>query len=351
MGFSGGEVQVFLLIDGLVERGHRCSVIAQPASRVEAEARARGLEVATVPMGGDWDLRAVWTLTKVLRRWNPDVVHLHTGRANWLGGWAAHRSGLPAVSTRRMDRVVRRGLKTRRIYGTFVRRTAAISPAVLRALHAGGVPPERTELIWSSVNLARLQPKREREEVRAELGAGSDECVSLTVGALVERKGIDFLLRVLAELPPATRLWVAGEGPERAALESQAQESPLAGRVTFLGQRNDLGDLLRAADLFLMPSRAEGLGVAALEAMAMGLPCLVSQVGGLADLVATPEQGVLLPPDDAEAWGGAWQACLEDPERRARLGAGARGRIDQGFLPEQMVAAYETFYRRACPAP
>ncbi len=350
-GFSGGEVQVFLLIDGLRQRGYRCSVITQPGSRVEAAAKERGLEVATVPMGGDWQIRGVWAMSKVLRAWKPDLVHLHTGRANWLGGWAAWRAGVPAVSTRRMDRPVRQGWKTQRIYGRWVRRTAAISPSVLRALHAGGVSPEATELIWSSVNPARVQPKRSREQVRAELQVEPEECVNLTAGALVRRKGIDFLLQVLASMEDSTRLWIAGNGPERESLAAQAEGLGLGPRVTFLGQRADLGDYLGAADVYLMPSRAEGLGVAALEAMAAGLPCLVSQVGGLADLVARPDQGVLLDPTDQGAWRDAWTALLADRGRRTRMGQAARERIAQGFLPEQMVAAYETFYRRACPTP
>ena len=240
-GYSGGEVQVFLLIDGLLERGHRCSVITQPGSRVEAAALDRGLEVATFSMGGDWQLPSVLAIAKRLRAWQPDVVHLHTGRANWLGGWAAQRAGICAVSTRRMDRPVRRGWKTRKIYGSFVRRTAAISPAVLECLHAGGVPPERTELIWSAVDLGRAQSKRSREEVRASLGLAPDEPMSLTSGALVPRKGIDFLLQVMADMPSATRLWVAGDGSQRAELEAQANGLGLGGAGHLLGSSQRLG--------------------------------------------------------------------------------------------------------------
>ncbi|HSP95879.1 MAG TPA: glycosyltransferase family 4 protein [Candidatus Dormibacteraeota bacterium] len=345
-GFSGGEVQVFLLMEGLARRGHRNRLLCPPGSAAAAEAARRGIATATVPMRGDLDLAAVWRLAGVMR--GADVVHLHTGRAAWLGGLAARRAALPAIVTRRMDRPVRPGWRTRLIYERCSRRTAAIAPGIVEQLVAGGVPRQRIVLIPSAVDPRRVQPRLSAAAVRAARGVGADEVVLLSIAALVRRKGIDVLLEALAALARRglrPRLWVAGDGPERAALAAQGERHGVAAQVDWLGQRDDVGDLLAAADVFVLPSRAEGLGVAALEAMAAGRPVVASAVGGLAESVIEGRSGLLVPPGDAVALGAALERLLHEPALRAALGGAGPARVGEGFLAQQMVEAYERLYR------
>src|SRR5262249_13770589 len=169
-GFAGGEVQVFLLMEGLRARGHRNVLFAPPGSAGEREARARGLETRAVPMRSDLDFPAVLALQRELARAGVDLVHLHTSRATWLGGIAARRAGLPALTRRRKDRPVRRSWRTRLVYGRLVQRAVAISPAVAVLLVQGGVERERLVTIPSAIDPARLVPARARAAVRAELG-------------------------------------------------------------------------------------------------------------------------------------------------------------------------------------
>jgi len=345
-GFSGGEVQVFLLMEGLAQRGHRNVLLCPPRSAAATEAARRGIGVATVPMRGDADLLAVWRLARAVR--GADVVHLHTGRAAWLGGLAARRAGVPAIVTRRMDRVIGPGWRTRLIYETCSRRTAAIAPGIVEQLVAGGVPRDRVVLIPSAVDPRRVQPRLAAGALRGAQGVGADEVVLLSIAALVRRKGLDVLLDALAALAHRglrPRLWVAGDGPERASLAAQAERLGLGGQVDWLGQRDDVGDLFAAADVFVLPSRAEGLGVAALEAMAAGRAVVASAVGGLADAVVDGRTGLLVPPGDAVALGAALERVLHEPALRAALGAAGPARVAEGFLAEQMVEAYERLYR------
>ena len=350
-GFSGGEVQVFLLMEGLRQAGERCVLFAPPGSRALAEAEQRGFEVGAVPLRNDVDVLAAVRLARGLRRVGADVCHLHTGRATWLGGWAARWSGVPAITTRRMDRKVRPGWRTRTTYERLTRAVAAISPGVVHCLEAGGVPSERIELIPSTVDPQRLVAQRERAVVRTELGAQSSEVVILSLGALVPRKGFDVLLDAFeligSDVP--WRLWIAGDGPERAGLQARARAFDTAGssqRVRLLGRRSDVGDLLAAADAFVLPSRAEGLGVAALEAMAVGLPVLATRVGGLGDAVLDGQTGRLVEPGDAAGLASVLASWLRDPEERARLGRGGPERIAERFLPEHMVCSYRKLYDR-----
>lgn len=344
--FSGGEVQVFLLMEGLGKRGHRSVLIAPPGSASEREGRARGLEVHAVPMRSSLDLPAVVRLKRTLERAQVDLVHLHTGRATWLGAWAARLARRPAVSTRRQERPVARSARTRLLYGRLLARTVAISPAVAECLRRGGV--RAPQVIASAVDPAALRPRRARAEVRAELGLAPEDFAVLTLCALVPRKGVDVLLRALAGLPgspPRSVLLVAGDGPARAELEALAQALGLGARARFLGARTDKAELLAACDVFALASRAEGLGVAALEAMAAGRAVVATRVGGLGEAVVDGRTGLLVPPDDPAALAAALARLCDDPALRARLAAAGPGRVAEGFEAEQMVGAYERLYR------
>jgi len=354
-GFSGGEVQVFLLMEGLRARGHRSVLIAPPGSRALDEARARGFDTRAVSMANDVDVVAVARLARAYASCHADLAHLHTGRATWLGGWGARWCGLPAVTTRRMDRRVRPGWRTQTIYERLTGAVGAISPGVVRCLEAGGVPAERIELIPSAVDAERLRPVRDRSDVRAELGTEDGAIVFVALGALVRRKGLDVLLDAVArlDLEPPWALWIAGDGPEREDLARRiaALGAPLGRRVRLLGQRADVGDLLAAADALVLPSRAEGLGVAALEAMAAGRPVVATSVGGLGDAVVDGETGLVVPPDDPDRLAGALARLLRDPELGARLGRGGPARIAERFSPAAMVDAYVKLYARVLAGP
>jgi len=346
--FSGGEVQVFLLMEGLRALGWRNLLVCRPDSRAAAEAAARGFDTRVARMQNDLDLAAVPRLTRIFRESGADLVHLHTGRATWLGGLAAWFAALPAVTTRRMDRRVKRNWRTRLIYGRLVRQAVAISPAVAAALAAGGVAPTRTVVIPSAVDPRRVEPAASRATVRASLGLDADTPVLLVLAALVRRKGIDVLLRAVARLGDRglrPQVWVAGAGPERGALADLARHLGVADQVAFLGRRDDGANLLAGCDVVVIPSRREGLGVAALEAMAAGRPVVASRVGGLADVVVDGRTGLLVPPDDDAALATALARILEDDEARAAWGRAGPERVGEGFLPSQMVAAYVEVYR------
>lgn len=347
-GFSGGEVQVFLLMEGLRARGHRSILAAPPGSAALARATARGFDVEPVRMRSELDLAAVSRLQRAIADRRPDLVHLHTGRATWLGGLAARLAHVPAITTRRMDRPVKRNWRTRLVYGSLVRRAVAISTPVKDCLLAGGVDPAKVDLVFSAVDPAALVPRYPRELVRANLATEKDALVLLVLAALVERKGLDVLLGalgVLRERGLEPVLWVAGDGPARGALEELARALELGPRVRFLGRREDAADLLGACDAFVLPARKEGLGVSALEAMAAGRAVVASRVGGLAEAVRDDESGLLVPPDDVKALADALERVLRDRALRERLAAGGPRRIAQGFLAEQMVDAYEKRYR------
>jgi len=343
-GFSGGEVQVFLLLEGLRARGIPLRLVVPPGSESARIGRERGFDVVELGLRYPFDLWSVARLARQLR--GASLAHLHTGRAAWLGSLAARAAGCPTVITRRMERRVRRGLRTNFCYVGTARTVISISAAVTGCLVEGGVPAARIVQIPDALDPQRIVAARGREATREALGVQPDQFLLLSVAQLMHRKGIDVLLRAVAKLrDPDLVCAVAGDGPERAALTTLAAELSLGDTVRFLGRRSDVGDLLAACDLFVLPSRAEGLGVAALEALGAARPVVASRVGGLAELLADGSVGLLVPPGDADALAQAIARLRAEPELRARLAAAGPARVDRGYRCEQYVDRHVDVYR------
>ncbi len=223
-----------------------------------------------------------------------------------------------------------------------VDRFIAISREIDLSLAAAGVPPERRVAIPNGVDLARFSPgdAEARRAQRESLGLG-DAPTAVYCGRLVPEKNVDGLLaawRSVRRHHPEARLLVVGGGPDEQALRRAAGEG-----VAFLGERTDVVPVLRAADLFVLPSRTEGLSNALLEAMACGLPVVATRVGANEEVVRDGETGRLAPMGDDAALASTLDALLADPER-ARLGARGRQVVAARYALDGVVEQLASLY-------
>jgi glycosyltransferase involved in cell wall biosynthesis len=335
-GFGGGEVQVLLLARELARRGHATTLAAHPAGALAGAAAGEGIPVVPLPIANHFDLRAGLTLRRLAA--GHDVLHFHTARAHALAP-VCRRAGTRLVVTRRMDYVPAGGPYVRYLYNRAVDVVIAISEGVRAALVRAGVRAERIRVVASAVDPRRVVAAAgARAALRAAWGLAPDQVAVLVPGALERRKGHAVLLAAAALLLPAApplRYVFCGTGGEEAALRRAA--AALDAAVTFAGFRDDIGACLAAADVVALPSLREGLGVAALEAMAAGLPVVASRVGGLAEAVVHGETGLLVPPADPGALAAALRRLLGDPALRTRLGEAGRARVEARFTSARMA--------------
>jgi glycosyltransferase involved in cell wall biosynthesis len=184
--------------------------------------------------------------------------------------------------------------------------------------------------------------------VRKALGIRPDELLFVAVGNLVPRKGHRVLIQALAPLTtpdlPGWRLAIAGRGRQKEPLQQLASELGIADRVHLLGHRDDVPDLLAAADVFVMPSLWEGLPLAILEAMFAGKPVVASAISGIPEAITSGEQGLLVPGGDVAALSAALREMLVDPARRTAFGEAGRRRAEAEFTIAHMTDAYERLY-------
>ena len=297
---------------------------------------------------------AVAGLRRLIRARRVEVLHSHNTAAQHfaglacLGGLAAH------VHTEHGSNPHHAGLRNRlrqRVLQGLTDRTVAVSEATGREWRArqgrargemlvipNGIDPDPPE------QYARLT----REAARQELGLSGRGPVVGSVGRLARIKGYDRLLPAMAALVRTGvdgRLLLIGDGPERAALEAQAATLGLADRVRFAGYRADARRLLPALDLFVLPSRGEGLPVALLEAMAAGVPVAATEAGDSGRVMDDGRAGVLLPAAEA-TWPvviGDILSRLDSEETRQRVES-ARQRVRNVYSSERTLEAYERLY-------
>jgi glycosyltransferase involved in cell wall biosynthesis len=203
------------------------------------------------------------------------------------------------------------------------------------------VSASRVVHIPNPIDLHRFFPG-DREEARRRLGLPAGAFIAGTVSRLVPGKAVGDLLDAVARCPEV-QLLVVGDGPDRSALEARAR--PLSGRVRFLGARDDVPEVLRALDLFVLASRWEGEPVALLEAMATGLPCIATATTGARELLEEGKAGHLVPAGDVAALAGAMAAAASSASERARMGRAALDRV-QGRRASTAAQAVLALYER-----
>jgi glycosyltransferase involved in cell wall biosynthesis len=317
----------------------------------------QGVPVHRLPIPGP---KAMASLTftlfalPLLRRLRPDIIHAHELFSPTTTAVAAKQLlGTPVVATAHrsgfigdVQRLKRKAFGEQRLayFRTHVDRFVVISQEIDRELAGVGVPPEHRCFIPNGVDTKRFRPLsfEEKRSLRNSLGLPEDALITIFTGRLAPEKRVDQLLTIwpaVRSMHPKALLLLLGTGSEEAALRRAAGVG-----VQFAGRVEEVAPYLQAADLFVLPSAAEGLSVALLEALAAGLPVVATAVGGAPDVIEHNKHGWLIPPDDSTALQEAVLTLLHDPARRSDLGQQARERMTQEYalpiIAEQLRALY-----------
>jgi glycosyltransferase involved in cell wall biosynthesis len=347
-------------------RGFEVHAITSPGPEADEFSRREGVEVGAVPMRRAItpaaDLVALWKLWRALRRLHPDIVHSHTPKGGLLGMMAAtvsgapvriyHLRGLPFITASGLRRQVLRA--SERVSCLLAHRVLAVSESMRSiAVEEGLCPPEKIKvLVGGSGNgvdaEGRFRPRSEatRLAARRERDLPSDARVIGFVGRLGPEKGSAELLaawKALREREPRLHLLLVGpdEGLTRAQREALRRDP----RVRLTGHVSDVASIYPAMDVVALPTYREGFPNVALEAAAMALPIVASDVPGCRDAVVHGETGTLVPSRDALALERALDRYLDDPALRARHGAAARQRVLANFRREVIWEAIALEYR------
>lgn len=365
---GGTEQHLARLLPELVRRGWQVTLFPIAGDGPLRPALERGGVSVRVTRHVDWllvgrllPLRLVRLalvavhLVVLMRSTRPAVAHLFLPEAYVMGAVCAMVAGVPhlVMSRRSLNRYQRIRPLVARVERWLHPRMSLIagnSRAVLRELEAEGVPPSRLRLTYNGIRLPAPADAGGRARSRAALALAPDALVIISVANLIPYKGHLDLLEALAPiagtLPGDWRLVCAGRDlGHGAALLRRARELGLGGRALWLGARDDVAELLAAADLGVLASHEEGFSNAVLEGMGAGLPMVVTDVGGNAEAVLDGETGIVVPARDPAGLGRAILRLAADPALRLRLGRAGRARVAAHFSLEACVDQYEELYR------
>ncbi len=348
LSWAGGQNQLWLLAQGLRDRGHRQWIVTRPASEMARRARAAGFDVVEHPYRGEIDPRAYVSLRRAIAARRPEIVHAHDSHSLMPSAVAARlvRPRPAVIGHRRVDFPIRGHALSRWKYGRGPDRLIAISRRVRDVLLAEGVPAERIALIPSGIAL-ETPPAPDGPALRARLDAPGGAPVVLTIATLADYKDHPTLVAAAAALrprDPMTRWAVCGAGGLLDGIRDEVTRRGLAERLRYLGYVAGARGFLPEADVFCLSSRTEGLGTSVLDAMAAGVPVAATAGGGIPEMIEHEVTGLLAPVGDGAALAAAVDRLLDDPSLARRLAGAARERV-RAFDAERMIDRTEALYR------
>ena len=311
--------------------------------------RDHGIAVHDLGMTGPLRIDALGRLLRQLRQQRPAILHTWMFHANVPGRIAGRLAGVPIIISgeRTMGQESKTRLRLNRATANLADRITCVSPQVATFARTEiGLPPDKLTVIPNGVDTALFRPRRAESPDTGAHDAAAGVTIGF-VGRLQPVKDVALLLQACARLQadhPALRLHIVGDGPLRGELEKLAADLDLTTHVRWFGDRQDIPQLLPDMDIFVLPSRWEGMPNAVLEAMACGLPVVATGVGGTIDVVTDGATGLLTAPESVEQLTAALHTLLADPGLRQRMGAAGRRRVEAEFSLAATVAATTALY-------
>jgi glycosyltransferase involved in cell wall biosynthesis len=358
-GMYGAEA-VILNLSRTLNEGPHSSILAvflnssNPNLQLHENATREGIASHLIPCTGPIDRSAIAGIRGLVSQTGANVVHAHGYKADMYVYLAMRSLRTPFVSTCHNwldnDRKASLyGWLDRRILRRYTR-IVAVSEDVRQRLLQGGVGAEKISIIRNGIDLRPFD--RAPALLKTELGWSAFPLVGLA-GRLSIEKGVDVFLHaaahVVARMPNA-KFVVAGDGPEKAALESLIVALGIGDNVRMLGRRNDMPSFYASLDVLVSSSRKEGLPIGILEGMASRLPLVATEVGEVPTVIQNGRTGFLVPAEEPGLLAAAIVDLLRDAALRERLGNAARKLVQEEFSAERMTADYLRVYEEAAAA-
>jgi glycosyltransferase involved in cell wall biosynthesis len=355
MGWGGQEVRVFAELEWMRAQGCWVALAAHPKSKIAQ--RARDAEMTFYALRTQKLLLPfeVARLTSWLIANRVEIVNTHSSNDGWLAGLAARLTAARLIRSRHIEVDYPNRFSSGFAFRTLPHHVITTSQRIADRMVAElGVPAKRISCIATGVDLSRFDPVL-KGTLRDELGLSADTALVGMISVLRSWKGHATFLEAAAKLFGQTKrplhFIIAGDGPAREEWTQFIKQEPWKGRVTLLGHRSDVPNILASLDVLVLPSYAhEGIPQIILQAQAMARPVVATTIGGIPEVVEDNVTGLLVPPRDADALAAKIHAVLDDPALASRLGQAARAHIEKsytlGSMGQRLLELYGDLWRQ-----
>ena len=350
MGWGGQEIRILTEAQGMLQRGHKVTILCPRESKIYTEAVERGLPVVALPIA-----RKNWRGLSALRNWieshPPQIINTHSSTDTWLValGSLGIRPKPALVRTRHVSAAVANNFTTRWLYQTATHSIVTTGDALRAQLIADNhIAADKIISVPTGIDLTHYIPG-DKAQAKGAIGISDQTLVIGIVATLRSWKGHRFLLQAFADLTsPHAKLLIVGDGPQKSAIDEQVRSLGIATAVILPGNQHDVLPWLNAMDVFVLPSYAnEGVPQALLQAMACGLPAITTPVGSILEVAQHEHTALIVPPQDAIALEHAIRRLMTDANLRQRLGVAARQQALQRFGVDQMLDGMEEVFKSA----
>jgi glycosyltransferase involved in cell wall biosynthesis len=307
-----------------------------------------------------FNLLIIWKLSRILKNEKIDILQNHGHLANVYGTIAAKSASVPVVLSHvpglNRSKRLRRKVMNRLIFrwiSKILTTGEAVKEDVLRSNFR--LCSEKVISLGNSIDVERFaQVQISREQARKNLGLNAKSFIFGTVGRLVPTKGNSYLIeafvKVKEQIPSAEMIFI-GDGRLRNELQEQAANSSYTDSIHFLGSKDNVHELLKAMDVFVLSSIAEGMPRSLLEAMAAGVPCVATDVGGVREIIAAEESGLVVPPKDPQALAEAMTAFAQmDKSERDNMAEMAKQRVEKTYCHKVIIEKLQNIYQNEMDA-
>ena len=294
----------------------------------------------------------VLELYRLMKKKQIHVVRTHRYRSNLYGRLAAFLAGVPVIiasvhDNYRTDKRLKRIIMNR-ILSKITDKIVAVSEDVKKdILRYDSIDPSKIEVIPNGIDVERFNPERNTTDIRKEFSLEEDDIVIGFIGRIVPAKGLEYLLNALPYLKEEfknIKLLIVGEGSLVEELKERAKKNNIFDNILFTGRRRDIPEILASINIFVMPSIAEGLPNALLEAMAMGKPIVTTEVGGIPEIVKNGFNGLLVPPRDTVSLSKAIKELISNDQLATKMGQAARDLVRDNLSIKAIAQKWQSIY-------
>lgn len=347
--WRGGQQQAIYLFEGMLRRGFETWMICQPGSAIEEYCKKNSLPFHSINFAHELDFISGMYTARLAKMYGANILQLHSGHSvSWGLCAKLFNPKLKLVATRRVDFSVRKNLIAPLKYKTkLINRIVCISNKIYDIMILDGILPGKLSIINSGIDLTKFDNYKMTSDFRAKWGIPENSILIGTIAAFAGHKDYHNLLDAAAKILNKNhdvRFMLVGEGELLTKMKEYARDIKVYDKVVFTGFQNNVGEFLKAFDIFVLASKKEGLGTSVLDAMAAGLPVVATEAGGIPEIIQHKINGLLVPVHDSNALSEALTELINDSASRDSLAINAKNAVkkyDINLTIERYIDLYK----------